>query len=159
SMTVPFGAGQCGSFSEDASGLMDMGKKTSLSFTGEIAMNCGKLEVLKMDYDYHHGNVTEVFELDYDSSTGILSGEVEFDFDRSTSWKFFFHHYKRHPKFSIKLAYSMDVAKSSWSSKCFPRAGRRSTDPVMNGLVRLSRAPRRWPRSPARSASPAVTGR
>jgi hypothetical protein len=111
SMTVPFGAGQCGSFSEDASGLMDMGKKTSLSFTGEIAMNCGKLEVLKMDYDYHHGNVTEVFELDYDSSTGILSGEVEFDFDRSTSWKFFFHHYKRHPKFSIKLAYAMDVAK------------------------------------------------
>jgi hypothetical protein len=110
SMTVPFGAGECGSFSEDAHGLMDMGKKTSLSFTGQIGMNCGKLEILEMDYDYHHGSITEIFELKYDASTGILAGEVEFDFDRSTSWKFFFHHYNRHPKFSIKLAYSMDVA-------------------------------------------------
>jgi hypothetical protein len=116
SMNVPFGAGQCGSFSEAASGLMDMAKKTSLSFTGKIAMNCGKLEILEMDYDYKHGSVTEVFDLDYDASTGILAGDVEFDFDRSTSWKFFFHHYNRHPKFSIKLSYSMNVDKPSTAS-------------------------------------------
>jgi hypothetical protein len=95
---------------------MDMGKKTSLSFTGQIAMNCGKLEILEMDYDYHHGSITEIFELKYDASTGILAGEVEFDFDRSTSWKFFFHHYNRHPKFSIKLSYSMNVDKPSTAS-------------------------------------------
>lgn len=116
SMTVPFGAGECGSFSEDASGLMSMAKKTSLSFTGDIAMNCGKLETLEMDYEYHHGSITEVFELDYSASTGILSGEVSFDFDRSTSWKFFFHRYNRHPKFSITLAYSMDVDKPTTAS-------------------------------------------
>ncbi len=116
SMTVPFGAGECGSFTSDTSGLMDMAKKSSLSFTGDLSMNCGKLEVLKLDYDYKHGAITEVFELDYDASTGILAGEVEFDFDRSTSWKFFFHHYNRHPKFSIKLSYSMDVEKPSTAS-------------------------------------------
>jgi len=93
-----------------------MAKKTSLSFTGKIAMNCGKLEVLQMDYDYHHGSVTEVFELDYDASTGILAGEVEFDFERSTSWKFLTHRYNRHPKFEITLAYSMDVDKPSTAS-------------------------------------------
>ena len=116
SMTVPFGAGECGSFSSDTDGQMDMAKKTSLSFTGKIAMNCGKLEVLQMDYDYHHGSVTEVFELDYDASTGILAGEVEFDFERSTSWKFLTHRYNRHPKFEITLAYSMDVDKPSTAS-------------------------------------------
>ena len=115
-MTVPFGAGQCGSFDDTASGIMSMAKKTSLSFTGQISMNCGKLEILEMDYDYHHGSVTEVFELDYEASTGILSGEVEFDFDRSTSWKFFFHKYNRHPRFDITLAYSMDVDKPSTAS-------------------------------------------
>jgi hypothetical protein len=109
SMTVPFGAGECGSFSEDANGTMEMGSKTNLSFTGDIAMNCGKLEVLEMDYVYSHNNSQEIFELKYDADTGILAGEVEYDFDRSTSWKFFFHHYNRHPKFSIKLSYSMNV--------------------------------------------------
>jgi hypothetical protein len=72
-------------------------------------MNCGKLEVLEMDYVYSHNNSQEIFELKYDADTGILAGEVEYDFDRSTSWKFFFHHYNRHPKFSIKLSYSMNV--------------------------------------------------
>lgn len=115
-MTVPFGAGACASFSEDASGLMDMAEKTSLSFTGKIAMNCGTLEVLEMEYDYKHGSITEVFELDYDASTGILAGEVEFDFNRSTSWKFFFHKYNRNPRFDITLAYSMDVDKPSTAS-------------------------------------------
>ena len=116
SMTVPFGAGECGSFTSDTSGQMDMAKKTSLSFTGDISMNCGRLEVLKLDYDYKHGSITEVFELDYDASTGILAGEVEFDFDRSTSWKSFFHKYNRHPKFSIALLFSMDVDKPSTAS-------------------------------------------
>jgi hypothetical protein len=110
SMTVPFGAGECGSFSADTTGQMDMAKKTSLSFTGDIAMNCGKLDVLELDFDYHHGAVTEIFELKYDSDTGILAGDVEFSFERSTSWKFLTHRYNRHPKFAIKLAYSMDVA-------------------------------------------------
>jgi hypothetical protein len=73
-------------------------------------MKCGKLEVLEMDYVYSHNNSQEIFELKYDADTGILAGEVEYEFDRSTSWKFFFHHYNRHPKFSIKLSYSMDVA-------------------------------------------------
>ena len=115
-MTVPFGAGECGSFTSDTSGLMDMAKKSSLSFTGDLSMNCGKLEVLKLDYDYKHGSITEIFELDYDASTGILAGEVEFDFDRSTSWTFFWHKFNRHPKFSIKLSYSMNVDKPSTAS-------------------------------------------
>lgn len=110
SMTVPFGAGECGSFSADTRGLMDMAQKTSLSFTGDLAMDCGRLKVLELDYDYYHGGVKEIFELKYDSSTGILAGDVEFDFERSTSWKFLTHRYNRHPKFAIKLAYSMDVA-------------------------------------------------
>jgi hypothetical protein len=111
SMSVPFGVGQCGSFDDSATGYMTMAKKTGLSFTGQLAVDCGKLEVLELDYDYWHNNVSEVFELDYSAATGILSGEVGFQFDRSTSWRFFFHRYNRHPYFDITLSYSMDVAK------------------------------------------------
>jgi hypothetical protein len=109
SMTVPFGAGECGSFSSDTSGLMQMASKTSLSFTGDLALNCGELETLVLEYDYSHGAITQTFELDYDASTGILAGGVSFTFERSTSWKFWFHTFNRHPYFDISLDYSMDV--------------------------------------------------
>lgn len=109
SMTVPFGADECGSFSSDTSGLMQMGSKTSLSFTGDIALNCGELETLVLEYDYSHGAITQTFALDYDSSTGLLAGGVAFTFERSTSWKFWFHTFNRHPYFNISLDYSMDV--------------------------------------------------
>lgn len=113
SMTVPFGNGQCGSFAEDASGQMDMGSKVNLNFDGNLEVDCGKLKVLHMRYDYHHGAVTEDFNLDYDSATGILAGGVQFAFERGTSWRHFFHHYSRHPYFTIKLDYSMNVKSPS----------------------------------------------
>jgi len=109
SMTVPFGSGTCGSFSTDTSGLMEMASKTSLSFTGDIAIDCGELKTLLLEYDYSHGGISETFELDYDSDTGELAGGVSFTFNRSTSWKFWFHRYNRHPYFNISLDYSMDV--------------------------------------------------
>ncbi|MHC8497440.1 MAG: hypothetical protein ACYYNF_10705 [Actinomycetes bacterium] len=109
SMTVPFGAGECGSFETDSSGLMSMASKTSLSFTGDIALDCGELQTLLLEYDYSHGAITETFELEYDSSTGLLAGGVSFTFERSTSWKFWFHTFNRHPYFDISLDYSMDV--------------------------------------------------
>jgi len=113
SMTVPFGPGQCGSFAEAASGQMDMGSKVDLNFDGNLEVDCGKLKVLHMRYDYHHGAVTEDFNLDYDSDTGILAGGVQFTFERETSWRHFFHHYSRHPYFTIELDFSMDVTSPS----------------------------------------------
>jgi hypothetical protein len=109
SMDVPFGEGECGSFSSDTSGLMDMAAKTSLSFTGDIAVDCGVLKTLHIEYDYQHSAITYIFDLDYSSDTGILAGGMEFTFNRSTSWNFWFHKFNRHPYFDISLAYSMNV--------------------------------------------------
>ena len=110
-MDVPFGAGECGTFTSDTSGLMSMASKTSLSFVGDISINCGDLDTLHFEYDYSHGAITQTFDLDYDSSTDILAGGVTFTFERSTSWKFWFHKFNRHPYFNVSLEYSMNVNK------------------------------------------------
>lgn len=43
-----------------------------------------------------------------------LPAEAEqFTFERETSWRHFFHHYSRHPYFTIELDFSMDVTSPS----------------------------------------------
>ena len=108
-LKVPFG-NPCGSMTEvDTDGDMEMAKRTGLKFRGRLSTECGQLKVLSFAYDYYHGGVEQEFRIDYDASTYLLSGGAYFAFERSFSWKFLSHRYRRHPAFSIGLAYAMDV--------------------------------------------------
>lgn len=108
-LKVPFG-NPCGSMTEvDTDGDMEMAKRTGLKFRGRLSTECGQLKVLTLAYDYYHGGFKQEFRIDYDASTYLLSGGAFFAFERSFSWKFLSHRYRRHPAFSIGLAYSMDV--------------------------------------------------
>ncbi len=107
SMDIPFGSGSCATFSAGISGNMSMGSKSYI-FDGNMTLDCGRLTVLHIRFEYMKKSVTYNFYLDYNSSNHVLSGGLAFKFERSTSWKFLSHRYRRHPKFEIKLDFSMD---------------------------------------------------
>ncbi len=107
---VPFGAGACASFAAGTDGDMSMGGKHYV-FDGDIALDCGVLKVLHIEFDYMKGGKSYRFDLDYDSAKGKISGGVGFKFERKTSWKHLFHRYSRHPKFQVDLDFSMKVNK------------------------------------------------
>jgi hypothetical protein len=107
SMDIPFGSGSCANFSAGTSGNMSMGSKSYI-FDGNMTFECGELTVFHMHFDYMKKSVSYDFYLDYNSSNHVLSGGLAFKFERSTSWKYLSHRYRRHPKFEIKLDFSMD---------------------------------------------------
>jgi hypothetical protein len=107
SINIPFGSGACANFSAGTSGNMEMGKKAYI-FDGNMTLECGRLTVFHIDFEYIKKSVTYTFNLDYNSSNRVLSGGLEFKFERRTSWKFLSHRYRRHPKFEIELDFSMD---------------------------------------------------
>ena len=107
SMDIPFGSGSCANFSAGTSGNMSMGSKSYI-FDGNMTFECGELTVFHMHFDYMKKSVSYDFYLDYNSSNHVLSGGLAFKFERRTSWKFLSHRYRRHPKFEIKIDFSMD---------------------------------------------------
>ena len=114
-MDVPFGTGQCGEFDVSASGNLTM-KSKHYSFNGQIAMNCGQLNVLHFDYQYSKSSVLYTFNIDYHSDTRVLSGGLEFNFDKKMSWKFVGIRRTRHPKFNIQLQFTMPIDNPSAGS-------------------------------------------
>jgi hypothetical protein len=107
SIDIPFSSGSCANFSAGTSGNMAMGKKAYI-FDGNMTLECGRLTVFHIEFEYIKKSVTYTFNLDYNSSNRVLSGGLEFKFERRTSWKFLSHRYRRHPKFEIELDFSMD---------------------------------------------------
>jgi hypothetical protein len=114
-MDVPFGTGQCGSFDVSASGNLTM-KSKHYSFHGQLAMDCGRLNILHFDYQYSKSGVFYTFNIDYNSDTKILAGGLEFNFDKKMSWKFFGIRRTRHPQFNIQLQFSMPINNPSAGS-------------------------------------------
>ena len=104
---IPFGSGSCAAFSASTSGRMTMGKK-NYDFSGNMTIDCGRLTVLHIQYQYWKKAISYQFNLDYNSNTHVLSGGMKFKFERSTSWKFLSHRYRRHPKFVVYMNFSMD---------------------------------------------------
>ncbi len=109
-LDVPFGAGACASFAAGTDGDMSMGGKHYV-FDGDIELDCGVLKVLHIEFDYMKGGKAYRFDLDYDGAKRKIEGGVGFSFERKTSWKFFGHRYRRHPKFQVDIDYSMKVDK------------------------------------------------
>jgi hypothetical protein len=112
STDIPFGAGACATSDSSIAGLMSLGSR-SYDFDGQLVIDCGDLKVLSFEFDYEKDSVSYRFYIDYDSSTDILAGGLAFNFERKTSWNFFGFRYQRHPKFTVRLDFSMDVNKPS----------------------------------------------
>lgn len=109
---IPLGANSCANFNSATSGDMSMGGKRYV-FAGELAVDCGTLKVLHIEFDYMKRNVAYRFMLDYNSKTRELAGELGFKFQRKTSWRFVGIRYKRSPKFEIMVEFRMRVDKPS----------------------------------------------
>jgi hypothetical protein len=91
---------------------MSMASK-DYAFVGALEVDCGVLKVLHFEFDYMKNFVAYRFMIDYNANTRMLAGEVGFKFERKTTWKYFGIKYKRHPRFSIVAAFSMNVDKPS----------------------------------------------
>lgn len=88
-------------------------KSKNYVFSGNLSMDCHGLQVLHLQYQYSKKGVLYAFYLDYDSSTRVIAGGLEFDFDKKMSWKFVGIRRTRHPKFAIRLDFSMPVDNPS----------------------------------------------
>jgi hypothetical protein len=112
-VSMDVGADNCGLLDTNTNGTMTMGKDTGLKFDGRLKVDCGRLKVLSLAYDYKHGGVTQTFRISYDSGSHLLAGGVSFAFERSVSWDYILYRYNRHPQFKVSLDFSMDVRKPS----------------------------------------------
>lgn len=108
-VSMDVGADNCGVLDTNTDGTMTMGKDTGLKFDGKLEVDCGRLKVLSLSYEYKHGGVTQTFRISYDSGTHLLAGGVSFAFERSVSWDYILYRYNRHPQFKVSLDFSMDV--------------------------------------------------
>lgn len=115
SMDIPVGAGSCADFTAATEGNLTMGKK-AYDFNGNMKLVCGQLKVLHFDFLYTKSSVQYHFYLDYNSDTHVLAGGLQFKFERSTSWKYLSHRYRRHPKFVVRIDFSMDFDKPAADS-------------------------------------------
>jgi hypothetical protein len=118
SMDIPVTSGSCANFATATSGDMSMGSKKYV-FSGNMTISCGELSVFHIEFSYYHNSISYEFDLDYNSTTHVLAGGLGFKFEKSTSWTYLSHRYRRHPKFAIRLDFSIDFDNPSSGELAF----------------------------------------